>query len=177
MAMDKTKLAKLILDQVVVPMYTQYQLPKRMETDAANALLLAIGLQESGLQKRDQLEQKDGTNKVLGPALGLWQFERGGGVRGVMTHSASKGWSQVVCMAGYVPWEADAIWRGLLNDDKFAAAMARLLLWTDTRPIPAIGAVDKAWDYYIRCWNPGKPHRDRWTENYEAAVAAVGNVQ
>ena len=135
-------------------------------------MLLAIGLQESGLSERDQLEQPDGTSKVLGPALGLWQFERVG-VRGVMNHSATKGWSQVMCLVRGIKWEDEAIWRHLAIDDEFAAVFARLLLWTDARPLPLINDVEEAWKSYIRNWNPGKPHRDRWTENYAAAAQAI----
>ena len=46
-------------------------LPPMMTSDAAKAMLLAIGMQESRLTHRKQ---------IVGPAMGLWQFERGGGV-------------------------------------------------------------------------------------------------
>ncbi len=36
---------------------------------------------------------------------------------------------------------------------------ARLLLWTDAKPLPAIGDEQGAWDYYLRNWRPGKPTR------------------
>ena len=58
----------------------------RFYTPNAVHLLLAIGLQESGLCERCQII--DGGGK--GPARGLWQFERGGGVVGVLTHPLTR---------------------------------------------------------------------------------------
>ena len=49
-------------------------LPPAMDTPDARVLLLAIGLQESKFSHRLQ---------IGGPARGYWQFEQGGGVRGV----------------------------------------------------------------------------------------------
>ena len=53
-------------------------------------MLLAIGLQESRLTHRRQ---------IGGPARGLWQFERGGGVAGVLRHAASRDHALSVCDA------------------------------------------------------------------------------
>ena len=55
-------------------------LPKAMQSPAATAMLIAIALQESKCCHRRQLG---------GPARGLWQFELGG-LRGVLSHKASK---------------------------------------------------------------------------------------
>ncbi len=52
------------------------------DTPEGRLMLLAIGLQESRFEHRRQLGN--------GPARGFWQFEAGGGVKGVMTHLASR---------------------------------------------------------------------------------------
>jgi hypothetical protein len=64
-------------------------LPASMDSPQARVLLIAIALQESRLTHRDQIV-KGKKPGVKGPALGLWQFEKGGGVRGVLRHPASK---------------------------------------------------------------------------------------
>lgn len=146
-------------------------LPERMDTPAARVLLLAIGLQESRLRHRFQIVQ--GRPGAKGPARGLLQFERGGGVVGVMSHRATRELARMVCMNRGVPFVAHNIWIALEYDDVLAFALGRLLLFTDPRPLPAIGEVEASWDYYIRNWRPGKPHRHTWDELYEQAVAMV----
>jgi hypothetical protein len=141
-------------------------LPSSMDTAKARVLLRAIGLQESRLTHRAQIV--DGGGK--GPARGLWQFERGGGVRGVLTNPASQRHAQSVCLARGVNADPRSVWLALETDDCLAAAFARLLLWTDASNLPAIGAADDAWETYIRNWRPGKPHYDTWRDLYRAAM-------
>ena len=141
-------------------------LPTLKFTAAVNVLLLAIGLQESNLTERVQ--------RGNGPARGLWQFERGGGVKGVMTHAASKDMAYQVAIARGVPWDAAALWAALATDDVLAACFARLLLWTDPKPVPAVGNVDGAYGTYVWNWRPGRPHAQDWPANYDKARAAVG---
>ncbi|WP_199533145.1 hypothetical protein [Thiopseudomonas alkaliphila] len=52
-------------------------LPARMKSKKAVVMMLAIGLQESRFIHRRQIK---------GPARGFWQFEKGGGVYGVLNH-------------------------------------------------------------------------------------------
>lgn len=141
-------------------------LPSFMDTEEAEVLLIAIGLQESGLTERRQIV--DG--QPIGPAKGLWQFEFGGGVRGVVTHPESKDLMRWVCRKRKVEWDPNKIWDALEQDDVFAAAAARLLLYTDTKPLPNLDQSADAWEYYIRVWRPGKPHYDRWSTNYLLAL-------
>ena len=54
---------KQILATIIEP--TLRILPPMMTSDAAKAMLLAIGMQESRLTHRKQ---------IGGPAMGLWQF-------------------------------------------------------------------------------------------------------
>ncbi len=140
-------------------------LPAKMDTPAARVMLLAIGLQESRFLYRRQLAD--------GPARGLWQFERGGGVRGVLTHPASREHAYQICASRGVEPIAAAVHPALETDDVLAAAFARLLLWTDPGQLPAIGGTYAAWDLYKRTWRPGKPHRQTWDALYAQAAAEV----
>ncbi|MOA63587.1 hypothetical protein D3C78_1893600 [compost metagenome] len=54
-----------------------------------------------------------------------------------------------------------------------AAALARLLLWTDPARLPALGEVAKSWELYLRTWRPGKPHRHTWDALYAQALEEV----
>lgn len=137
-------------------------LPDRMDTPAARVELLAIGLQESEFVYRKQ---------VGGPARGFWQFERGGGVHGVMRHPSSGPLALAVCSALDCRFDEQVVYNRLAVDDVLAAAFARLLLWTDPRAIP--DNADDGWSMYIRNWRPGKPHPEKWPDNYRSATLAV----
>lgn len=139
-------------------------LPSRMDSDRARVMLLAIGLQESRLIHRRQ---------IGGPARGLWQFEKGGGVRGVLNHKASRSYALEVCEERGVQPTMDAVYVALERDDVLAACFARLLLWTDPPPLPPIPHAPAAWSLYLRTWRPGKPHRQTWDALYREAVLAV----
>ncbi|QWF39250.1 hypothetical protein [Bordetella hinzii] len=144
-------------------------LPARMDTVAARVMLLANGLQESRFQHRRQ---------IGGPARGFWQFEKGtrasrGGVWGVFLHPASKDHLAALCRARSVACDPDAIYAALEYDDVLAAGVARLLLWTDPKALPAVGDVEAAWALYLRTWRPGEPHPKTWPALYAQAMAAV----
>lgn len=65
-------------------------------------------------------------------------------------------------------------------DDVYAAGIARLLLWTDPKALPALNRPDDAFEYYLRNWRPGvytrgTPEqraeiRSRWLRNYGQAM-------
>lgn len=141
-------------------------LPPAMDTRKARVMLRAISLQESRMKHRWQVI--DGGGK--GPARGLWQFERGGGVKGVLNHANSQAHARAICAARGVEPEAKAVWLALETDDVLAAAFARLLLWTDMQSLPLIGNRESAWECYIRNWRPGKPHYSTWPNLYSLAV-------
>lgn len=145
-------------------------MPAPFDTREARVLLLAIGLQESGLTARVQRVAGGGK----GPARGLLQFERGGGVVGVLSHPASRDLALQVCTARKLPAvSSSVVWDELETDDVLAFSFGRLLLATDPRKLPALGDEQGAWAYYVRNWRPGKPHPDRWEGNYAAAFKAV----
>jgi hypothetical protein len=135
-------------------------LPAAMDTHAARVMLLAIGLQESGFAHRQQ---------IGGPARGFWQFERGGGVTGVLTHRATHVLAAHVCDRLGVDPTPTAVYAALPINDLLACAFARLLLYTDPHPLPTNAA--GGWDCYARTWRPGKPHRKAWDINYQHAEA------
>ena len=145
-------------------------LPPAMDSKEARVMLYAIGLQESRFTHRAQVI--DGGGK--GPARGYWQFERGGGVTGVLRHPASRYWMSSVCNARNIVSQPMNVWLALETDDVLAAAAARLLLFTDPAKLPAIGEQAESWRYYVRNWRPGKPHPRTWPECYTTALEAVG---
>lgn len=159
-----------ILDRGIAPALAL--LPQRMDSYEARIMLLTIGQQESRFEYRRQLVGSP--PQPTGPAMGFWQFERGGGVKGVMTHPAVERLTRTLCGARDVPFEADAIWRALQNDDVLAAGLARLLLFTDPKPLPDVKAVEAAWSYYVRTWRPGKPHPDKWAGYHLASRRFLG---
>lgn len=145
-------------------------LPARMDSDRVRVLLLAIGLQESRFQFRRQMGN--------GPARGFWQFEQGAtassGVRGVFNHALTGDTLRRIAVAKGIQPTAAAIWAALETDDVLACVTARLLIYTDGPPLPALGDADGAWRLYAdRCWRPGKPHPETWPANYAAALQAV----
>jgi hypothetical protein len=144
-------------------------LPGAMDSPEARVMLLAIGLQESRFTHRRQIV----AGKPLGPAKGYWQFERGGGCRGVVHHAASRYWMHLACQLQGVPFTAQGVWDAVESDDFLAAVAARLLLFTDPQRLPARGDVQKAWEYYLRVWRPGKPHRQTWDAFYDRALRLV----
>jgi hypothetical protein len=152
-------------------------LPPQLDSREARIMLLAIGLQESRFMHRFQ--KVVGQPYVKGPARSFWQFELGsqasrGGVWGVVLHDASRFWVSHLCAKRDVPFRPDAIHQAIENDDVLAAGLARLLLFTDPRKLPAVNAPpEEAWQLYLRTWRPGKPHRHTWDEFHKAAQAQV----
>lgn len=140
-------------------------LESKMTSDEAKIMMLSIGQQESQFLVR--------TQGGGGPAHGFWQFEKGGGVKGVVTHSATKGPLESVCLSRGVPFDVEAIYQAITIDDVLAAACARLLLWSDPYALPPTYAQSSGWDLYLRCWRPGKPHPDVWPANYERGRALI----
>ena len=139
-------------------------LPPRMDSRAARVLMLAIAGQESAMRHRRQ---------IRGPARGFWQFEQGGGVKGVMGHPASSRLALESISSRNLRPNSPTVWAALATDDVLAAIFARLLLFTDARPLPAIGQEAAALAYYIRNWRPGKPHPHTWPALYDSAVDTV----
>jgi len=131
-------------------------------TRPADILMLAIAGQESRWAHRAQ---------IGGPARGFWQFERGGGVAGVLTHRASADRARGLCSALRIEEDAATVYEALRWNDTLAVGFARLLLWTDPKVLPA--TMGPAWDCYMRTWRPGKPHPETWVNRWNVAVLAT----
>ena len=161
-------------------------LPANMSNSFPKVLqaLLTIGLQESLFIHRFQVLNTPG---VKGPARGFWQFESGGGVKGVMTHSATKAPLQAACRELGVPFERNTIWLSLEHNDDLAVVCARLLLYSDPMPLPEVGDVEGMWQYYLRNWRPGayfngtkqaqESLRKKWAEYYSLVQKEVSKWQ
>lgn len=137
-------------------------LPEKMNSPSAISMILAVGLQESRFQHRKQ---------IGGPARGYLQFEQGGGVRGVLTHPASKPHIQTVLTAlDYDPKsDAEACYAAIEHNDILAAAFGRLLLWTHPKPLPARSDPTGAFAYYLATWRPGRPYPATFPDFYREA--------
>lgn len=147
---------------VVIPA-AMSMLPARMDSSEARVQLLAIGLQESRLQHRRQLGG--------GPAISLWQGERGGGFPLLVKHPATRELARgLLERMGYGEPDDSDFW-ALEHNDIAACLAARLLLWTHPGPLPR-DAVN-AWAYYLALWRPGKPHRHTWDDFYDQAWAVI----
>lgn len=143
-------------------------LPARMKSKKAVVMMLAIGLQESRFIHRRQIK---------GPARGFWQFEKGGGVYGVLNHHMTRTLAADICIKRGIRSDSTSVYSKLDRDDILAAAFARLLLWTDPRSLPELGAAQAAWDLYLRTWRPGKPHRHTWNDLYQQVLKAVADYE
>lgn len=130
--------------------------------DRARVLVMAIAGQESLWKYRRQ---------VGGPARSYWQFERGGGVAGLLSMPSTK--IDKVCDALDIPVNSADIFEAMAWNDTLACCMARLLLWTDPRPLPELGYQNEAWHYYLDLWRPGMPHPETWPARYSTAMALV----
>lgn len=139
-------------------------LPKNMHSIESDILGLTIGLQESELKHRHQ---------IGGPAHGLWQFEMGGGVRGVLTHKNTAGFAKEIQKARGHGTTVKEAYDALEHDDILAAVFARLLLWSDPYRLPEVGQVQRAWNLYLRTWRPGKPHPQKWPGLYNTVQATL----
>lgn len=142
-------------------------LPLHMRAREAMAMLVAIALQESGLRHRVQ---------VGGPARGFWQFERSG-VEGVLRHHTTDDTSQGFVRALLHPVDSVRLYESIRDADVLAAGLARLYLWQYPGPLPRLDSdPGESWEQYVGTWRPGKPHRERWDENWAAAVDAVKDI-
>ena len=135
-------------------------LPDRLDSPEARGQVMAIGMHESKFLVRRQYQG--------GPARGFWQFERDGGVKGVLRHDASHFLAEsVLAVLGYSALATPAeIHAALEHNDVLAAAFARLLLWTDPHPLPLSGDRDAGWALYQSAWRPGKPRVTDWPSDF-----------
>ena len=143
-------------------------LPPVMNSPKATAMLLSIGMQESKFRERRQVGG--------GPGRGVFQFERGGGVKGVMTHEDSREYLRAALVAlryEVAIGQTLLVYQALEHNDVLAVVCARLLLWTLPAPLPERDDFDGSWAQYKSSWRPGMPHRSTWNANYAIAHSIV----
>lgn len=146
----------------------------KLASDEARVMMLAIALQETRLRDRRQVAD-DG--RYLGQyGRGWWQFERKGGVAAVMESPATSAAMRGVCELLTVPFDDASVHEAIAWNDRLAAIAARLFLYQDPSPLPALGDQQAAWASYLRIWAPGKPRPDDWPANYKLALAAVSGA-
>lgn len=143
-------------------------LPGVMASAEARALLLAIGLQESKFQHRVQVP--------VAHARGFWQFEKGGGIAGVLSHATTAPIITRVCDLLCYPATSESCYAAVVHNDTLAACFARLLLWTDPRALPGPTQAALAWKIYLAQWRPGRPHPATWTAHYATAWHVVNGL-
>lgn len=136
-------------------------------TPRAVRMLLAVARQEGGPNLA--------RHQAGGPAHGPWQFERKGGVRGVMTNSRTTELARALADAFGLPFTTTAVFEALEFNDTLSCGFARLLLWSDPYPLPA--TEHDAWAAYISLWRPGKPHPTVWPINWRLAGEAMDDTQ
>lgn len=131
--------------------------------------ILAIALQESALSHRRQVGA-DGSES--GPAASFWQFEQGGGCKGVLTHPAVAKKMIAVCDSMNIFATPAGLWEAMRYNDVIAATAARLLVYTLPSGLPQ--TAEDGWKQYVSAWRPGKPHPERWGVCWAQATAATG---
>lgn len=141
--------------------------PGAFRSQAATAMVLAIGLQESKFATRRQ--------GAGGPARGFWQFEIGG-TRGVMTHHTTKALTIAILRDLKLPnlvGDPDRTHMALEYADPLACVFARLLLWTLPKGLPTQTQQDKGFLQYLEAWRPKgwelglkHPRAGDWPENF-----------
>lgn len=158
-----------LLDTAIKPALAELAGRGIPDTLDARRFLLAIALQESGLRHRRQVSA-DGTES--GPAVSFWQFEKGGGCKGVLTHRGVAPYARQACEDFDVEPTSAGLWTAMQFQDIVAATAARLLIYTLPSAMPITSAA--GWAQYLDAWRPGKPHPDKWAANWDAATITVG---
>jgi hypothetical protein len=132
--------------------------------DRARVLLVAIAGQESGMKSRRQSP---------GPARGWFQFEEAGGVAGVLKNPLTSAPAQNICAQLDIPPDVATVYEAIAWSDALSVAFARLLVWSDPAELPVVGERDRAWQYYIRNWRPGRARPESWSDRYAVAVETI----
>ena len=137
-------------------------LPEKMRSEEAARLLVAIALQESQLNYRQQ---------IGGPARGflMWELPQVGLVlrHDVVGPLARDVLAALVYTEGSSPHES--IHDAMQHNDILQCAFSRLLLWPDAAPLPKQSDVQGSLATYLRVWRPGRPHPEKWPANWASA--------
>ena|ERR1700723_3183061 len=100
----------------------------------------------------------------------------------ILNNPASTAMAHLVATQLYLKPDEATVYAHLIVDPFLAVAFARLDLWCDPHPLPAVGDEAGALSCYVRVWRPGaisrggaraKAAETRFHTNYQAALAAV----
>lgn len=159
----------LLLRLAIAPALAELSRCGIPDTTDARRMLLAIALQESGLRHRRQVVAG---GAEAGPAASFWQFERGGGCAGVLTHYRVAPTMRQFCDDFNVQPTTAGLWEAMRYHDILATVAARLLLYT--LPSKLATTAEEGWEQYLDAWRPGKPHPKTWAANWDLATLTVG---
>lgn len=137
--------------------------PLSMNTQQSRLMLMAAAGQESGWTNRMQ---------IGGPARGLWQFDMTA-VLDLQAHPVCGPLVLAACAMWDVPSDPATIYEAIAWHDPLACHMARLLLWADPAPLPAVGDAAGAYACYTRVWRPGVERPAAWALVYAQATSAT----
>lgn len=158
-----------LLNLAIVPALAELARCGIPDTLDARRLVLAIALQESGLAHR---RQQLAGGAEAGPAASFWQFEAGGGCKGVLNHYLVAQTMRNLCAEFNVDPTPQALWEAMRYQDVIAAIAARLLIYTLPSKLPTT-AID-GWAQYTAAWRPGKPRPETWSANWDLATTTTG---
>lgn len=163
----------ILLDTIIDPALRLVE--SRYRTDEARAMLIAVALQESKITDRRQVLDagKRWWESRPGKANGLWMFERGGAVYGVLTHPAAQRFIVPVLLKLEYPADSEIVHDALIHNDVLACLMARALLVTLPAQLPGRDDPAEGWRQYIEAWRPGQPHEKTWSTHYATAWRTV----
>lgn len=159
-----------LLKTAILPALAELSESGIKDSKEARRFLLAIALQESALSHRRQVVG----GAENGPAVSFWQFEKGGGCVGVLTHKSVHNVMEKICRDYNVQPIPAMLWEAMRYNDIVAACAARLLVYTLPQNLPQTAEV--GWEQYIAAWRPGKPHHEKWSANWHIADDAVENL-
>ncbi len=137
-------------------------LPPVMTSPEARVLLVAIAMQETGLVTRSE---------VGGSAFGFYQFMEIG-VDGVFSHAETGHLAADVAKVLQIPIDEN-FYEAVRWNDHMGTVLARLNLWPDPAPLPALGQEMEAFRYYERIWRPKVAVHARWPAAYNAGMACA----
>lgn len=157
-----------LLRTAIIPALGELALSGIPETVDARRFLLAIAIQESGLKHRRQVVAG---GAEAGPAMSFWQFEAGGGCKGVLEHHIVAPCMRGLCADFNVPTTPQGLWEAMRYQDVLAAIAARLLIYTLPNKLPT--TAEDGWKQYVAAWRPGKPHPETWAAAWATATTTV----
>lgn len=153
----------------IAPALSELEVQGIKDSPDARRFMLAIALQESSLRYRRQVLAG---GAQTGPAASWYQFEKGGGCTGVLTHRAVADRMKKICADYNIDPTPQGLWEGMRFNDVVASAAARLLIYTLPKSLPTTS--QDGWEQYISGWRPGKPHYSAWEANWRTASMVVG---